>query len=53
MIHLQETATILTPPPGTTLAGSSWILQFWFRDLTSPGGGGFNLAQGPSVPLLR
>ncbi len=44
----------LNNPPaagGQITAGSTWNFQFWFRDPMGPGGNGFNLTDGVSVPF--
>ncbi len=36
---------------GAITAGSIWNFQFWYRDPMGPGGSGFNLTDGVSVPF--
>jgi hypothetical protein len=33
-------------PPAQITAGSTWNVQFWYRDPAGPGGTGFNLSDG-------
>ena len=40
------------PLASAVAPGQTWFFQHWYRDPAGPGGSGFNLSDGLSVPLL-
>jgi hypothetical protein len=53
--HIARPLDLNAPPAntggGAIEAGNTWYFQFWFRDPSGPGGGGFNLSDGLGVPF--